>query len=89
MQRAWSLINLSLGMRRKKAPKRVGEKAVKAGIVVVVAAGNYGAAANGTTVYGTILTPGIEPSVITVGAVTTWGTLACTAHRAAPKAKFT
>src|SRR5262249_23531203 len=49
-------------------------KAVQAGIVVVTAAGNYGKDAAGNTVYGTILTPGIEPSVITVGAATTWGT---------------
>jgi serine protease AprX len=49
-------------------------RAVLSGLVVVVAAGNSGKDANGNTVYGTILTPGIEPSVITVGAVTTWGT---------------
>src|SRR5262249_43401451 len=29
---------------------------------------------NGNKQYGAIVTPGIEPSVITVGAVTTWGT---------------
>src|SRR5205823_5982680 len=49
-------------------------KAVQAGLVVVVAAGNYGKDANGNSVYGTITSPGTEPSVITVGAVTTWGT---------------
>src|SRR5262249_25044860 len=43
-------------------------------IVVVVAAGNYGKDDSGNPVYGGILTPGIEPSVITVGAGTTWGT---------------
>jgi len=47
---------------------------VKAGMVVVAAAGNYGKGSNGHTVYGGITTPGIEPAVITVGAVTTWGT---------------
>jgi serine protease AprX len=49
-------------------------KAVQAGITVVVAAGNYGKDASGNRIYGGILTPGIEPSVITVGAATTWGT---------------
>src|SRR2546423_15541714 len=35
---------------------------------------NYGKDSFGKTIYGGILSPGIEPSVITVGAVTTWGT---------------
>jgi subtilisin family serine protease len=48
--------------------------AVRAGIVVVTSAGNYGAKTNGDPVYGGVSTPGIEPSVITVGAMTTWGT---------------
>src|SRR5207253_2488714 len=48
--------------------------AVQSGLVVVAAAGNFGKDANGNPVYGTITSPGTEPSVITVGAVTTWGT---------------
>jgi serine protease AprX len=73
------VINLSLGHPPQEGaatdPLAIEcRKAVQAGIVVVAAAGNYGKDATGNTVYGTILTPGIEPSVITVGAVTTWGT---------------
>jgi len=49
-------------------------RAVQAGIVVVVSAGNNGKDPLGNPAYGTITTPGIEPSVITVGAITTWGT---------------
>ena len=44
------------------------------GITVVVAAGNYGKAANGKDNYGTIASPGNDPSVITVGSVNTKGT---------------
>jgi serine protease AprX len=73
------VINLSLGHLPQEGaatdPLAVEcRRAVQSGLVVVAAAGNYGKDANGNTVYGTILTPGIEPSVITVGAVTTWGT---------------
>ena len=41
--------------------------AVAAGITVVVAAGNYGLGPDGKERYGTIGSPGIEPSAITVG----------------------
>jgi len=41
--------------------------AVAAGITVVVAAGNYGIGPDGTQIYGTISSPGDEPSAITVG----------------------
>jgi serine protease AprX len=50
-------------------------KAVAAGIVVVASAGNYGKDPNGNSVYGGITSPGTEPSVITVGAVNTHGSL--------------
>src|SRR5271165_1245341 len=51
------------------------EQAWKAGIVVVVAAGNYGRANPTTTYgYGTITAPGNDPYVITVGAMNTRGT---------------
>src|SRR6202042_3053146 len=52
------------------------EQAWKAGIVVVVAAGNGGRNNTaGTNGYGTITAPGNDPYVITVGAVNTVGTL--------------
>jgi serine protease AprX len=51
------------------------ESAWKAGIVVVVAAGNYGRDnSQGTNGYGTITSPGNDPYVITVGAMKTMGT---------------
>ena len=50
--------------------------ATAAGITVVVAAGNYGLNALGQETYGSIGSPGIDPSVITVGAVNFKGTLA-------------
>lgn len=51
------------------------EQAWQAGIVVVVAAGNYGRDDNaGTFGYGTITAPGNDPYVITVGAMNTMGT---------------
>ncbi len=71
------VINLSLGRAIKESYKtdplcQAVEKAWKAGIVVVVAAGNFGrdntAATKG---YGTITSPANDPYVITVGAVNT------------------
>lgn len=51
------------------------ESAWKAGIVVVVSAGNYGRTTNGgVDGYGTITAPGNDPYVITVGAMKTMGT---------------
>lgn len=51
------------------------ESAWKAGIVVVVSAGNYGRIDNnGVDGYGTITAPGNDPYVITVGAMKTMGT---------------
>jgi len=49
-------------------------KLVDAGVVVVAAAGNNGKNGAGQKIYGEIHSPGIEPSVITVGAVNTFGT---------------
>jgi len=43
--------------------------AVASGITVVVAAGNYGQSAAGLEVFGTVSSPGNEPSAITVGSV--------------------
>jgi subtilisin family serine protease len=50
-------------------------QAVQAGIVVVVAAGNTGAAPDGSTILGGISSPGTSPYAITVGALDTWGTV--------------
>lgn len=51
------------------------EQAWKGGIVVVVAAGNYGrVTVNGSDGYGTITAPGNDPLVITVGAMKTMET---------------
>ncbi|MBK8150433.1 MAG: S8 family peptidase [Acidobacteria bacterium] len=49
-------------------------RAVNAGIVVVASAGNNGKNASGGKMYGGINSPGIEPSVITVGATNSFGT---------------
>ncbi|HWP43882.1 MAG TPA: S8 family peptidase, partial [Blastocatellia bacterium] len=49
-------------------------RAVNAGIVVCVAAGNLGKDANGHKIFGAVHSPGIEPSAITVGASNTKGT---------------
>jgi serine protease AprX len=68
------VINLSLGrpISEKAALDplcRAVEEAWKAGIVVVVAAGNLGRAG-----YGTVLAPGNSPYAITVGAMNAMGT---------------
>ena len=51
-------------------------RATAAGIAVVVAAGNFGLTADGRQAYGTIGSPGNDPSVITVGAANHKATLA-------------
>ena len=51
------------------------EKAVATGLVVVASAGNNGKDAAGREVFASITTPGVAPSAITVGALTTWGTV--------------
>ena len=69
------VINLSLGrgifVSYTQDPLcQAVESAWKAGIVVVVAAGNYGrVSVNGSNGYGTITAPGNDPYVITVGAM--------------------
>jgi serine protease AprX len=74
------VLNLSLGHAPYESaatdPLTIAcRKAVAAGIVVVVSAGNYGKDDNGNPVFGGITSPGTEPSVITVGAMTTWDTI--------------
>ncbi len=74
------IINLSLG-RRISEPYlldpicQAAEQAWKAGIVVVVAAGNFGRDNTmNTNGYATITAPGNDPYVITVGATSTHAT---------------
>lgn len=75
------VINLSLGRPVYESYTldplcQAVEKAYKAGIVVVVTAGNDGRDNSaGTQGYGTITAPGNDPYVITVGAMKTMGTL--------------
>lgn len=74
------IINLSLGRPVYEAASQdplcqAVESAWKAGIVVVVAAGNSGRDdSQGTSGYATIQSPGNDPLVITVGATKTNGT---------------
>jgi serine protease AprX len=49
-------------------------RAVDAGIVVCATAGNLGKDDQGNRVYGSIHSPGDEPSALTVGAANTFGT---------------
>jgi serine protease AprX len=51
------------------------QKAVNAGIVVVVSAGNAGKSSDGRTVLGSVTSPGNSPVALTVGALNTWGTV--------------
>lgn len=73
------VMNLSLGRPATVSYKsdllcQAVERAWKAGIVVVVAAGNHGRLdAAGNKGYGTITAPGNDPFVITVGAVKSAG----------------
>jgi serine protease AprX len=73
------IINLSLGAPvmqpyRDDPLCEAVERAVRAGLVVVVAAGNYGRTADGRDVMGGIATPGNSPFAITVGALDTHAT---------------
>ena len=78
------VINLSLGRPVMESYKtdllcQAAESAYKAGIVVVVAAGNEGRNNSfGTNGYGLITSPGNDPYVITVGAMRTMGTVSRT-----------
>ncbi len=91
--RAWygiKVINLSLGHPIYESAKtdplvQAVEAAVRAGIVVVVASGNYGVnPLTGTTGFGGIASPGNSPSAITVGAAMTNHTPTRTDDRLAP-----
>ena len=73
------VINLSLGAPAMDSYQNdplclAARRAYNAGIVVVAAAGNHGKDQTGRKLYGGISSPGIDPSVITVGATNTLGT---------------
>ena len=74
------IINLSLGRGISTGYAndplcQAVESAWRAGIVVVVAAGNYGRLSlNGSNGYGTVTAPGNDPLVLTVGAMKTMDT---------------
>ena len=73
------VVNMSLGTPASQTYKTdplclAARRAVNAGIVVVASAGNNGKDATGAKRYGSINSPGIEPSVITVGATNSYGT---------------
>ena len=74
------MINLSLGHPVFESAAtdplaQAVEAAVRAGIVVVTSAGNYGInPMTGEVGYAGVTSPGIAPSAITVGAVDTAGT---------------
>ncbi len=73
------VVNLSLGTLAVSSYRddplcRAVRRVVDTGIVVVAAAGNNGVDSSGNKIYGNIHSPGNEPSVITVGAVNTYGT---------------
>ena len=74
------IINLSLGHPIYEPAAsdplvRAVEQAVRAGIVVITAAGNFGTAPNGKVGYAGITSPGNAPSAITVGALDTRNTV--------------
>ncbi|HJQ34348.1 MAG TPA: S8 family serine peptidase [Pyrinomonadaceae bacterium] len=73
------VVNMSLGTSAvdsyKNDPLCLAVRSlVNSNVVVVAAAGNEGKDSSGTKLYGQIHSPGIDPSVITVGAANTYGT---------------
>ena len=73
------VINMSLGgpvlqPYRDDPMCEAVERAVRAGIVVVAAAGNFGKAADGRRIIGGITSPGNSPHATTVGAIDTHDT---------------
>jgi serine protease AprX len=73
------VINLSLGgpvrqSWRDDPLSHAVERAYRASIVVVAAAGNFGRVADGRSVYGGITSPGNSPFALTVGALNGNGT---------------
>ena len=73
------IVNMSLGTRAIESYKydalcRSVRALVNSGILVFVAAGNEGKDASGQKIYGSIHSPGIEPSAFTIGASNTFQT---------------
>ena len=73
------VINLSLGHAVSEPAAidplcKAVARAVRAGVVVVASAGNYGVTSTGAPVLGGITSPGNSPYAITVGAIDTAGT---------------
>ncbi|MGE3492396.1 MAG: S8 family peptidase, partial [Vicinamibacterales bacterium] len=73
------VLNLSLGAAPTQSYRddpicQAVERAVKAGLVVVASAGNYGTNEKNQQIYGSVTSPGISPYAITVGAIRTQGT---------------
>jgi serine protease AprX len=73
------VINLSLGAPVTQSYRddpmcEAVERAVRKGVVVVAAAGNYGKTPDGKSVYGAIASPANSPFALTVGAIDTHGT---------------
>ena len=73
------VINLSLGHAVTEPSEldplcKAVARAVRAGVVVVASAGNYGLTSTGAPVLGGITSPGNSPYAITVGAIDTAGT---------------
>ena len=73
------VLNLSLGHAttsdyRDDPLGQAVERAVRAGLVVVASAGNFGQTEDGVPVVGAVVSPGFTPSALTVGAVDTRGT---------------
>src|SRR5205823_13171395 len=73
------VINLSLGAPvlqpyRDDPLCEAVERAVRKGLVVVAAAGNYGQTADGRSINGFITSPGNSPYALTVGALDAHGT---------------
>jgi serine protease AprX len=80
-KRAYNIgvVNLSLGAPVRQSYKddpvcAAVERAVRAGLVVVVAAGNHGTNAKGQLLAGAIDSPGNSPYALTVGALDAKGT---------------
>jgi serine protease AprX len=73
------IINLSLGAPVRQSYRddpvcAAVERAVRAGILVVAAAGNHGQTSDGRTIAGGITSPGNSPFALTVGALNAKGT---------------
>jgi len=83
------IINLSLGAPvlqpyRDDPLCEAVERAVRAGITIIAAAGNYGRTADGRSIFGGITSPANSPYAIAVGAIDTHGTASMSDDTLAP-----